>query len=124
MGQSFAARFGAAGLAVAGLGAAIAESGAKKRLDNPPSVRCRGGMSSPAKAKFVTPVSLTVDAILVAAFCAYLYTVLRSHVPSDNEFWIRFWAGLTAACMSGVFWLCIQMFRVVLRAQLEARKQR
>jgi len=30
---------------------------------------------------------------------------------------------MTAACMTGVFWLCIQMFRVVLRAQLAARKK-
>jgi hypothetical protein len=35
---------------------------------------------------------------------------------------IALWAGLTAACLTAVFWLAIQMFRVVLRAQREARK--
>jgi len=34
------------------------------------------------------------------------------------------WGGLTAACMSGVFWLCIQMFRLVLRAQLADRRRK
>jgi hypothetical protein len=33
------------------------------------------------------------------------------------------WGGLTAACMSGVFWLAVQMFRVVLRAQRAANRK-
>jgi hypothetical protein len=33
------------------------------------------------------------------------------------------WGGLTAACMSGVFWLAVQMFRVVLRAQRAAGRK-
>lgn len=81
-------------------------------------------MSQPSPApKFVTPVSVAVDLVLVAAFFAYMYSVLRSHVPSTDEFYIRLWAALAAACMSGVFWLCIQMFRVVLRAQLAEKKK-
>ncbi len=80
-------------------------------------------MSSPAKASSVTLVSLAVDAILCIAFFTLLYSVNRSHVPSDDEFYIRLWAGLASACMTGVFWFCIQMFRVVFRAQREAGKQ-
>jgi RsiW-degrading membrane proteinase PrsW (M82 family) len=77
-------------------------------------------MSMPEK-KHVTPVSLAVDAILVIAFFVFMYFVLRPHVPSNNERDIAIWSGLTSACMSGVFWLCIQMFRVVYRAQKEKR---
>lgn len=72
--------------------------------------------------KPVTLVSLIVDAILVIGFFVFMFTLLRPHVPSNSLRDIVIWAGLTSACMSGVFWLTIQMFRVVLRAQLAARK--
>jgi hypothetical protein len=91
-------------------------------VDNPPACAFAEIMSSPAQTSSVTPVSLCVDAVLVVAFCALMYSLLRSHVPSTDEGNIRLWAGLGASCMSGVFWLCIQMFRVVLRAQLAAKK--
>ncbi|MEI6860938.1 MAG: hypothetical protein WCL04_01635 [Verrucomicrobiota bacterium] len=80
-------------------------------------------MSSPAQTSSVTPVNLLVDFVLVAAFFTLIYSLLRSHVPSDNPDNVRLWATLGTACMSGVFWLCIQMFRVVLRAQLAAKKE-
>lgn len=67
--------------------------------------------------KLTSPVSIIVDTILVVAFFAYIYTVVAPHVPSNDKSMILLWGGLTAACMSGVFWLCIQMFRLVLRAQ-------
>lgn len=71
----------------------------------------------------VSPVSVVIDLILVAAFFAYLFTLLRSHVPSHDPAMITLWAALGSACMSGVFWLCVQMFRVVLRAQREANRK-
>ncbi len=78
---------------------------------------------SPPEQKHTSPASLAVDAVLVVAFFAYLYSVVSTHVPSTDPKMIVLWGGLGAACMSGVFWLCIQMFRVVLRAQREARKK-
>ncbi|MBC8040557.1 MAG: hypothetical protein H7Y06_08455 [Opitutaceae bacterium] len=72
--------------------------------------------------KLTTPVGMVVDAILVLGFFAFLYTLLESHVPSNDPKMVILFAGLTAACMSGVFWLAIQMFRVVLSAQLLAKK--
>jgi protein-S-isoprenylcysteine O-methyltransferase Ste14 len=77
---------------------------------------------SQSSTKLATPASIAVDAVLVLAFFAFLFKVVAPHVPSRDPNMIRLFAGLTAACMSGVFWLCIQMFRVVLRAQREARK--
>ncbi len=77
-------------------------------------------MSLPER-KRVTPASLAVDAVLCIAFFAILFGLLRSHVQSHDPKMIALWAGLTAACMTAVFWLAIQMFRVVLRAQREAR---
>ena len=72
--------------------------------------------------KFTSPVSLIVDAILVIGFFVFMFGVLQKHVPSNDPNMIMLWAGLTAACMSGVFWLAVQMFRVVLRAQREANR--
>ena len=72
--------------------------------------------------KLVTPVSLVVDAVLVLGFFGYMFSILRSHVPSTEPSSIAIWAAATAACMSGVFWLALQMFRVVFRAQ-RARKR-
>ncbi len=76
-----------------------------------------------SETKSVTPVSIVVDAVLVIAFFLYLYHLVAPHVPSTNPKWIMIWGGLCAACMSGVFWLCIQMFRVVLRAQIQAGRK-
>jgi hypothetical protein len=79
-------------------------------------------MSLPER-KSVTPTSLVVDAVLCLAFFAILFGPLRSHVQSHDPKMIALWAGLTAACLTAVFWLAVQMFRVVLRAQREARKR-
>jgi hypothetical protein len=74
--------------------------------------------------KLTSPVGLLVDAVLVIGFFLYLFSLLKSHVPSNDIKMVFVWAGLTSACMSGVFWLAIQMFRVVLSAQLLAKKQK
>ena len=79
-------------------------------------------MSKPTETKLVTPASLLVDLVLVGTFFAIMFCVLRSHVPSYDPRVIAAWSALTAACMSGVFWLVLQMFRVVLRAQRAEKK--
>ena len=73
--------------------------------------------------KHTTPVSLAVDAVLLVAFFLFIYSLVSSHVPSDDPKMILLWGGLCAACLTGVFWLCIQMFRVVLRNQREAGRK-
>jgi len=78
-------------------------------------------MSQP-ETKFTSPVSLIVDAVLVIGFFLFIYRIVSPHVPSHDKSMILLWGGLTAACMSGVFWLCVQMFRVVLRAQRADRQ--
>jgi protein-S-isoprenylcysteine O-methyltransferase Ste14 len=72
--------------------------------------------------KFTTPLSLVVDLVLMVLFFAFLFSVLRSHVPSTNPTMIIVWAGLAASCLTGVFWLALQMFRVVFRAYRAANK--
>ncbi|WP_415910340.1 GNAT family N-acetyltransferase [Oleiharenicola sp. Vm1] len=79
------------------------------------------GMSSPEKKGF-SPVALVVDLVLVAAFFTFFYYLLQSHVPSNDPTMIRFWSTMAAACMSGVFWIALQMLKTVFRFQRANRK--
>ena len=72
--------------------------------------------------KLVTPVSLLVDAVLVLGFFFYMYSVVKTHVPSDDPHMIMLWGAITSSCLTGVFWLSLQMFRVVFRAHRAAGK--
>ncbi|MSU49747.1 MAG: hypothetical protein EXS37_11795 [Opitutus sp.] len=75
------------------------------------------------ETKHTSPLSLAVDAVLVGAFFLFIYSLVSPHVPSNDKRMILLWGGLCASCISGVFWLCVQMFRVVLRAQLADRRK-
>jgi hypothetical protein len=77
-----------------------------------------------SEQKLTSPVSLVVDAILVVAFFLYLYSLVSPHVPTSDGKMTLLWGGLCAACMTAVFWLCIQMFRVVLKAQRTDRRSK
>ena len=90
-------------------------------VDNPPVSNLAFRMAQ--SEKLVTPVSLVVDAVLVIAFFLYIFTLVRSHVPSNDPKMVYLWGGLASACMAGVFWLAVQMFRVVLRAQIAAKRK-
>jgi hypothetical protein len=72
--------------------------------------------------KLVTPLSLVVDAVLVIVFFIYMYSVVSTHVPSKDHRMILFWGASCSACLTVVFWLALQMFRVVAHAQREASK--
>jgi hypothetical protein len=71
------------------------------------------------KSKLVTPASLVVDAILVVAFFLFMYSQVASHVPSRDHRMILLWGGACALCLTCVFWLALQMLRVVAKAQRE-----
>ena len=72
--------------------------------------------------KLVTPASLAVDAVLVIAFFLYMYGVVSTHVPSKDHRMILLWGSAGSLCLTLVFWLTLQMFRVVLRVQREGAK--
>ena len=75
-----------------------------------------------SRKKLVTPASLAVDAILVVAFFVYMYSVVSTHVPSRDHRMVLLWGAACSACLSAVFWLAIQMLRVVARHQREIAK--
>jgi hypothetical protein len=76
-----------------------------------------------SEEKLVTPGSLIVDAILVVGFFLFMFWVLKGHVPSIDPKMITLWGLICSACLTGVFWLALQMFRVVFRAQRAAKKR-
>ncbi len=91
-------------------------------MDKPAATVCFCRMDQQPQ-KHTTPASLTIDAVLVIAFFLFMYSIVAVHVPTTDPSMRLLWGSLCAACMSGVFWLCIQMFRVVFRAQCAARKK-
>ena len=62
---------------------------------------------------------LILDAALCLAAFGLFFAVIRLHVPSEDGRQVAFWSGATAACMTGVFWLALQMFKAVVRHQRE-----
>jgi hypothetical protein len=91
-------------------------------MDNRAAPALLGGMAQ-SEEKLVTPGSLIVDIILVGGFFAFMVWVLRHHVPSNDPAMVTVWGVIAASCMAGVFWLALQMFRVVFRAHRAARKR-
>jgi hypothetical protein len=100
----------------------MAEPPAQNTVDKADFVRLFRRMSL-SDTKLTSPTSLVIDAILVIGFFVFMYTIVSPHVPSNDKSMILLWGGLCSACMTGVFWLCIQMFRVVLRAQRADRRK-
>jgi hypothetical protein len=75
-----------------------------------------------SEQKLVTRGSLMLDAVLMAVFFIFFFNILKSHVPATTPKWIFIGAAYTASCLTGVFWLALQMFRVVLRFHRESKK--
>jgi len=67
-------------------------------------------------------VVLLIDLALTAVAFVIFYWLVNSHVPSTDPKMIMLFGGLTAGCMSGVFWLAMQMFKVVFVFQRDSRK--
>ena len=77
-------------------------------------------MSSSEK-KPLNIVSLLIDLVLTGIAFVIFYSLVHSHVPSSNPKMIMLWGGLTAGCMSGVFWLAWNMLKVVFKFQRSSR---
>lgn len=78
-------------------------------------------MASPEKKSF-SLVSLVIDLVLVAIAFVIFYSLVNSHVPSNDPAMIKLWGGLAAGCMAGVFWLAWQMLKLVYKFQRDSRQ--
>jgi len=67
--------------------------------------------------------TLAVDALLTLAVFVLFTWICSGHVPSNDPVEIWFWGAVTASCLTAVFWLGLQMFRAVRRAQREAERK-
>lgn len=90
-------------------------------FDKPRPAPSIPAMSSSEK-KGISLVGLVFDLVLAAGFFSFFYYVLQPHVPSNDPKMIRLWATLAAACMTGVFFLALQMVKTVFRFQRANRK--
>ena len=78
-------------------------------------------MAPPEKKPF-SFVMLAVDLVITAGAFFIFYWLVNSHVQSSDPAMIRLWGGLGAGCMTGVFWLALQMLKTVFRFQRDSRK--
>ena len=78
-------------------------------------------MATPEKKSY-SVVELAVDLVLTALAFALFYWLVNGHVPSNDPRMIKLWGGLGAGCMTGVFWLALQMLKVVFRFQRDSRQ--
>lgn len=90
-------------------------------FDKPVTTPSVSRMATPEKKPF-SIVILVIDLVLVAIAFTIFYRLVNSHVPSNDPAMIKLWGGLAAGCMSGVFWLALQMLKTVFRFQRDSRK--
>jgi hypothetical protein len=68
----------------------------------------------PNEQPLISRKGLIFDGVLSLVFFIVMSSVLKPHVPSDDESVIMVVASMTSCCMTGVFWLAVNMFRVTL----------
>ena len=70
-------------------------------------------MSDETKDKpLISFYGLIFGTLLSIAFFFFMTYVLMPHVPSEDPTTVKIVAGMTSFCMTGVFWLAANMFRV------------
>ncbi len=78
-------------------------------------------MDNNMKPKLITKWGVVVDLTLTVIFFAWMTTVLEKHVPWGGEASptaVLVGALLCSACLSGVLWMALNLFRVTLADQM------
>lgn len=75
---------------------------------------------SPARS--VSPKNIVIDGVLVVAAFGLFFWLATTHVPSEDPIQVNLWSAYCAACMTGVFWIALQMFKAVYRHQCATAK--
>ena len=81
-------------------------------------------INAPSEQKHVTSVTIAIDLILSAVFLYLMYGWVSTHVHSTEKGFILFFGASTALCVTGVFWMAIQMFRVVVAGEKTLKAER
>lgn len=75
--------------------------------------------------KLVSARGAFIDLLLtLACFLFFTFIVLPKHVPGYTPAVVYTFAAYTSLCITGVFWISLNLFRVTLVDQLIRRKQR
>jgi len=74
------------------------------------------------KRKLVGPLAIIFDLGLTAVFFLFMWHVAYSHTPDFSELGKQVSAAFCALSLTGVFWLCVQGFRVTLVDQMRRKK--
>ena len=77
-------------------------------------------MDNNMKPKLVTKQGVIIDLTLTVIFYFWMATILKKHVPWVEAGESAVWAGalLASACLSGVVWMALSLFRVTLADQM------
>jgi hypothetical protein len=89
----------------------------------PPNESTPSVMSSSA-TQHVTPLTIVVDLALCGVFFVFLFGWIKNHVHSTEAFYINFFGASTTLCVTGVFWMAIQMFRIVAAGEKTLKAER
>jgi hypothetical protein len=79
-------------------------------------------MLEQSEKKLIGKGAMVMDIAIAGLFFIFMAFALRPHVPFDGEQNVVLWAAITAAPMTGVFWLALQMFRVTLVDQIRRKR--
>ncbi len=87
-----------------------------RRAGGPPNGRPMDNM----KPKLVTRQGVIIDLVITAVFFVWMTGVLKKHVPwsESGETAVLLGAAYCSACLSGVLWLALSLFRVTLADQM------
>jgi hypothetical protein len=62
--------------------------------------------------------------VLCGLFFALIFYFVRSHVMSNDPKWVTLFGVYTTLCVTGVFWMAIQMLRVVAKGEKILKAER
>jgi len=70
----------------------------------------------------ISKSGIFIDIILSIIFFCFMTKILATHAPAETEKMRLIVGAYTSSCLTGVFWLTIQLFRVTLVDQLRRKK--
>lgn len=75
------------------------------------------------KPRLITKQAVVIDLVLTVVFFAVITPILKKHVPwsEAGETSVLLGAAYCGACLAGVFWMALSLFRVTLADQMLPR---
>ena len=72
------------------------------------------------KPKLVTKQAVVIDLVLTVVFFVCITSILKKHVPwsEAGPTAVLLGAAYCGACLAGVFWMALNLFRVTLADQM------